>query len=41
MKKSILLNKNDYKALQRNLQIIAKEIYKKSILNIQKVISKL
>jgi len=41
MKKSILLNKNDYKALQRNLQIIAKEIYKKSILNIQKVIPKL
>ena len=41
MKKSILLNKDDYKALQRNLQIIAKEIYKKSILNIQKVISKL
>ena len=41
MKKSILLNKNDYKAFQRNLQIIAKEIYKKSILNIQKVISKL
>ena len=41
MKKSILINKKDYKTLQNNLQILAKEIYKKSILNIQKVISKL
>lgn len=41
MKKSILINKREYKALQYNLHIIAKEIYKKSILNIQKVISKL
>ena len=41
MKKAILLNKKDYKTLQHNLQIVAKEIYKKSILNIKKVISKL
>ena len=40
MKKSILLNKKDYKTLQNNLQILAKVIYKKSILNIRKVISK-
>ena len=41
MKKSILLNKKDYKTMQNNLQILAKVIYKKSILNIQKVIPKL